>query len=169
MNGGPEMYCVVGTDAGGTLVKANELWIQGLDMPFVDRASNYGVTDPYWSRTPGGLRGRNDDPYPDLYVTNVFPREGRVPSPNRLFINEGGRSFRAAPEFGLDQEVGGTGRICVQAVDFDRDGWQDLLVCAKKSRPLYREQRRGRHSRTWAPTWASSRPWLDAELADLRR
>jgi hypothetical protein len=167
LNSLPDMYCVLGTDAGNTSIKANELWMQRSQGQFVDLASQYGVTDPYGRGREAVFIDVNHDPYLDLYVTNVYPRKDGIPSPNRLYINEAGASFRAAPEFSLDQEVGGTGRICVQAVDFDADGWEDLLVCGKRALLLYRNMHGSGFTNVGSGLGIASGSWLDAQLVDL--
>jgi len=75
------------------------------------------------------------DPYPDLFVGNVPPRPVTDPCDDpanglpdefsKLWINDGGTGFTYAPGRGIS----GYGARCAQAGDFDRDGWQDLLVC----------------------------------------
>jgi hypothetical protein len=61
----------------------------------------------------------NNDGRPDLVVTEY----GRT----RLFLNEGGGRFRelAAAESGIDNPAWGT---AVSFLDYDRDGWLDLVV-----------------------------------------
>lgn len=133
-DGLPDIYCTLGGNVGSG-VKANQLWIRQPGGGWVDRAAEYGVTDPYGRGQYATFIDVNHDPYPDLYVSNEYPRTDSFLSVNRLFINEGGTSFRSAPEHGLDKEVGGS---CVQAADFDQDGWDDLLVCGSESLKLYR-------------------------------
>lgn len=133
-DGLPDAYCTLGADRG-TGEGPNELWMQQADGTFVNRALEYGVTDPYGRGRHTTFVDVNHDPYPDLYVANGYPRADEEPSINRLFVNEAGTGFRSAPEYGLDQELGGNS---VQAVDFDRDGWQDLLVCGQSGLRLFR-------------------------------
>ncbi|HET7234984.1 MAG TPA: VCBS repeat-containing protein, partial [Actinomycetota bacterium] len=130
-----DLYCSIGAEHG-TATKANELWMQQPDHSFVDRATELGVADPYGRGRRVTFIDANGDAYPDLFVGNLYPRQDDVPSPNRLFINRGGR-FREAPRFGLTEEVGAG---CAQAADFDDDGWEDLLVCGLDSLHLYRNR-----------------------------
>ena len=51
------------------------------------------------------------------------------PSPNRTFVNVGGTHFAEA-HVGLTSE---SGAECAQAVDINHDGWQDLLLCGRRS------------------------------------
>ena len=131
-----DIYCSIGAEHG-TATKANELWIQQPDHSFVDRAEEFGVTDPFGRGRRITFIDVNHDVYPDLFVGNLYPRQDEVPSPNRLFINRGGTLFRDARKFGLTREVGAG---CAQAADYDGDGWQDLLVCGVQSLHLYRNK-----------------------------
>jgi hypothetical protein len=131
-----DLYCSIGAEHG-TAVKANELWIQQPDHSFVDRAKEFGVTDPYGRGRRLTFIDVNHDVYPDLFVGNLYPRQDDVASPNRLFINRGGTRFHEARRFGLTEEVGAG---CAQAADFDGDGWEDLLVCGTEGLRLYRNQ-----------------------------
>ena len=135
-DGRPDLYCTLG-GAHGLGVKANELWIQQRGGAWSDRAAEYGVTDPYGRGRHATFIDVNRDGYPDLYVGNGYPRQDEFVSRNRLFINVDGERFRSAPEYGLDEEVGGNS---VQAVDFNEDGWKDLLVCGQDRLYLYKNR-----------------------------
>jgi hypothetical protein len=126
-DGLPDLYCTIGAGQG-TSIKRNELWIQIPGGGFTNMAAAYGVEDNFGRGRRTVFIDVNHDPYPDLFVGNRYPRQDSIPSPNRLFINQGGTSFRDATEYGLDLEVGGD---CAQAVDYNDDGWQDLLVCGQ--------------------------------------
>ena len=91
LNGLPDIYCSLGADSG-TGTKANELWMQTDPGTFVDQAIAMGVADPYGRGREVAFVDANHDAYPDLYVTNEYPRADSIPSPNRLYINEGGRA-----------------------------------------------------------------------------
>jgi plastocyanin len=134
VDGRNDLYCSVGGDGGGGVGK-KELWIQQQSGPFVNRAYTFGVQDPYGRGRRSTFIDVNHDPYPDLFAGNAYPRSDGRRSTNRLWINQGGTSFRDAPEFGLDAEVGS---LCAYAVDYDRDGWEDLLVCGQTALRLYR-------------------------------
>jgi hypothetical protein len=68
-------------------------------------------------------------------VGNSYPRKDGHPSINKLFVNEQGEDYRRAPGYGLDGQLGGDS---VQALDYDGDGREDLLVCGKENLHLYR-------------------------------
>ena len=77
----------------------------------------------------------NHDGDVDLYVGNKFPRTDGLKSKNKLFINDGNDHFHSAPAYHLNRQVGG--RI-VQTVDYNGDGWSDLLVCGERRLFLFR-------------------------------
>lgn len=131
-----DFYCTIGGGKGGTKPNPKQLWLQQPGGTFVQRAAEWHVTDPYGRGREATFIDANGDRYPDLFVGNTFPRVDGHRSPNRLFINEGGADFRDAPEYGLDRQVGAD--FTAQAIDFDLDGWQDLLVCGKTGLLLYR-------------------------------
>jgi hypothetical protein len=132
-----DIYCSIG-GAKGTGLKPNELWIQDAGGEFTDEAEAYGVADRRGRSRDNTFIDVNRDGYEDLYVGNQFPRKDRFKSKNKLFINDGGDHFHSAPGYRLNHQVGGK---VVQAVDYDRDGWDDLLVCGKRQLFLYRNLR----------------------------
>lgn len=134
VDGLPDLYCSVGGDSSGGKGK-KELWLQQPDGPFVEVGFRYGIQDPNGRGRRSTFVDVNHDAYPDLFAGNAYPRSDGRPSPNRLWINQGGTSFRDATEYGLDVEVGS---LCAYAVDYDRDGWEDLLVCGQRALRLYR-------------------------------
>jgi hypothetical protein len=134
VDGRPDLFCAVGA-VHGTAVKANELWIQNADGTFVDRALEWGVTDPYGRGRKSTFIDADGDPWPDLFVGNTFPRPDGQPTMNRLFINQGGTRYVERVVPGLTGELGSR---CAEAVDVDGDGWQDLLVCGQPNFHVYR-------------------------------
>jgi hypothetical protein len=132
-NGRDDIYCTVGSRQGSGPGKPNELWIAQPDGTFKLETGRWGVGDRFGRGRFATFIDANGDRWPDLYVGNQYPRRDRHASVNRLFINERGRGFRNAPEFGLQRELGGES---VQAVDFDGDGREDLLVCGEEGGPL---------------------------------
>jgi hypothetical protein len=129
-----DIYCAIGGSRGSGFNR-NELWIQGSDGGFTDEAEAYGVADRTGRGRDNTFIDVNGDGFEDLYVGNEFPRTDDLKSKNKLFVNEGDGSFHSAPAYHLNREVGGK---VVQAVDYDRDGWDDLLVCGKRRLFLYR-------------------------------
>ena len=166
-DGRPDIYASIGTCAG-TCTRPKELWIQTSDGTFVDRAAQFGITDP-------GGRGRqpitlnaNGDKWPDLF-TGQAPGVD-YPSPNRLWLNQGGAGFVNPP--GLPTEEIGNG--CDTAGDFDRDGYDELIVCGGGGQlvpTVFRvyDNSGGSWSDATAAVGLPTSPRSDAELADLNR
>jgi FG-GAP-like repeat len=134
-NGLADVYCTRGAGSG-SIAKRNRLWVQQSPGVFVDEAEGFGVPDSYGRGRRAVFLDINHDPYPDLFVGNRYPRRDAYLSPNRTFLNEGGTHFVEARS-AITREHGAE---CVQAVDFDGDGWQDLLVCGQRRVFLYRNE-----------------------------
>ena len=82
------------------------------------------------------FRDLNDDRAPDLYVCNDF-----IFSRDRMWINEGGQRFRAAPPGTLRSLS--MSSTSVDVGDINRDGFDDLLVVDMLSRdPRLRQRQR---------------------------
>jgi len=133
-NGLLDLFCTVGGERGSGL-RPKELWMQQPGGTFVDQAQRYGVEDRLGRGRDTTFIDVNRDGFLDLYVGNKFPRTDGQQSRNKLFINQGGDSFREAPEYGLNKQVGGE---TVQAVDYNEDGFKDLLVCGERRLFLFR-------------------------------
>src|SRR5690606_28281698 len=80
------------------------------------------------------LRDLDGDQAPDLYVCNDF-----FMSPDRLWMNDPARGFRAAPAFAL--RCTRLASMAVDAADIDRDGVDDLFVADMLSRSHRNRQR----------------------------
>ena len=167
-----DMFCAVGL----TQRSVNELWIQKKGGGFVNRARALGLTD--------GTHGRyryatfihaNRDKRADIYVTRYsgpcFCRSGDRGDkyPNELWIRTRS-SFRRAPKFGLNKNISAKkdNASCAQAVDYDRDGDEDLLVCGEKRLHLYRN-RSGRGFRDVTRRKGIGGNAVDARLVYLNR
>jgi hypothetical protein len=161
-DGRQDVYCTVGAGSGGGR-GPNQLWIQQQDGTFNEVAGAYGVRDPYGRGRQAALFDFNHDPYPDLYVGNAYPRTDDRPSINRLFVNVDGERFRPAPKAGVNGEIGGN---TVRAVDFDRDGWQDILACGSGELFLFRNVR-GRRFNEVRKRMRAGRPCLAGTFARI--
>jgi hypothetical protein len=136
-----DVYCTIGAERG-VGIGPNELWIQHRagdgTITFADRAPKYDVTDRYGRGRHTTFLDANGDEFPDLYVGNTYPRQDGRASSNKLFINQGGERFRRADSSAPDRTLGGE---AVQGIDYDRDGWEDLLVCGNDGLHLFRNLR----------------------------
>jgi hypothetical protein len=138
LDGLEDVMCEKGAHIG-TIQKWNELWIQGPGGVWTDEARPYGVQDRWGRGRFPVFIDLNHDRYPDLFLGNDYPREDSHPTPNRTFFNEGGTHFREV-NLGVTRP---DGNLCSQAIDYDRNGWQDLLVCGRFGLELFRRVRAG--------------------------
>lgn len=118
----------------------------------------------------------NGDGWVDLVVGNAPPRPvGGDPCDNpanglpneesKLFLNLAGQRFQQAPaSFGIG---GNWGVRCLEVVDWNRDGWQDLLACSDGGLKLFRNNAGGGFADISASVGLTATNFSDAELADL--
>jgi|GEM_PF-2311471 len=126
-DGRTDVYCSIGAGKGEDEgVGLNDLWLQQADGTYIDEAAAWGVTDPYGRGREVVFLYANNDGLPDLFVSNWGPRTDGHSTANHLFLNSGGTSFSAAPDFGVDAELPS---FCARSADFDNDGDDDLIVC----------------------------------------
>ena len=126
-DGQVDVFCSVGADRG-TAMKANELYIQQPDQTFVNEAYQWHVTDPEGRGRYSAVLDVNNDGYPDIFVGSASLRPDGLPAPDRLYLNTRQGSMLDSPAMGLDL---GIGAGCAHAVDYNSDGWPDLLVCGR--------------------------------------
>jgi hypothetical protein len=119
-----DIYCTKGAHKG-TQEKWNELWIQGPAGVFTDQAAAFGVEDHWGRGRLAAFLDINHDAYPDLFVGNEYPRADGRWTPNRTFVNVSGKRFEET-RMGITRELGAE---CVQVVDVDGDGDDDMIVC----------------------------------------
>jgi len=163
-----DIFCANGA-ARGTLVKQDELYIQRPDHTFVDRTAEYGVLEPLARGREAKFINANGDASPDLFVANEPDRGDGLPSPNRLFINEGGNAYRYAPEFGLEHEDSAGGSLSgggPDVGDLDKDGWQDLVAESRTSLRVYHNDR-GNGFTNVAGSVGLAQESVDSVLADV--
>jgi len=157
-----DFYCTVGARRGEGS-GPNNLFLQQPDGNFVDKATAFGVADEFGRGRRATFINANGDPWPDLYVGNSPSRVDGELSANRLYINEAGSGFRPAPEFGVD---GQQDAHCAAAVDLDRDGFDELLLCGDSNLHLFQNLGgQGFHDRG-GETGLEGR-WTRALAADL--
>ena len=126
-NGLQDMFCSVGADRGSA-AKANALYMQQPDGTFVDQAYQENVVDPWGRGRYGAVLDANNDGYPDIFYGTESLRPDGMPSIDRFYINTGLGSFVDDPAMGLDMNIGS---LCAHTVDYNSDGWPDLLVCGE--------------------------------------
>ena len=167
-NGLPDLFCTMGADRGTLTDKSNELWMQQPGGGFVNKAADYGVNDPLGVGRTGEFLDVDNDGLLDLFVTNHFRSDGQ-PSTNRLFINQGGTSFRDASEYGLNVELGGMpgNQGCAHSLDFNKDGWTDLVVCGNAGLKLYRNDAGTAFSDVTTGSGIAGGQWRAAVLGDM--
>jgi FG-GAP-like repeat len=123
-SGLPDLYCVTGASRGSGL-KANELWLDPGSAAPTETAMAAGVLDATGrGRQTAFLRSGRKGRY-ELVVTNSPVRIDGLPSVGRAWRTGGGGSFAARQRPGFAAGLGG---LAMQAVDYDRDGRQDLLL-----------------------------------------
>ncbi len=161
-----DVYCTVGGRRGGAAgsePNPKMLWLQQLDGTFLASADEYRLEDPWGRGREPAFLDANGDRYPDLYVANASPRVDAHRTPSRLFINVRGRRFRNAPRYGVNGEKDETS---AQAIDYDRDGREDLLACGEAGTALYRNIA-GRRFRDVSSEVGLGQPCHDAELVRI--
>jgi hypothetical protein len=125
----PDVYCTVGANHG-YISKSNALWLHPGRGRLQPARATMGVIDPFGRGRVATFLRLDRNRFPDLYVANEPERVDGLPSINRMFRNVDGVHFEAAPDAGVDHSMGGA---CAVAADLDRDGDDELLVCATES------------------------------------
>lgn len=140
-NGLKDVYCTVGRNSMNQVKTAlvdNEMWLQLTPGQFTDVGTQWRLGDACGRGRYPAFLDVNRDGWPDLFVGNDTPRTvtpdscddpaNGYPNENaKFFVNLAGHGFRAAPEYDVD--VLGAGNSCAVPVDYDKDGWVDLLTC----------------------------------------
>jgi len=122
-----DIFCSVGADRG-THVKSNALYIQQPGGTFTDQAYQWNLSDPTSRGRFDTVLDVNHDGYPDIFYGAESLRPDGLPSIDRLYMNTGQSSFLDSPAMGLDLNIGAH---CAHTVDYNSNGWKDLLVCGE--------------------------------------
>jgi FG-GAP-like repeat len=172
-NGRPDLACSVGLTAASD----NELWIQKRDGSFGDRSQVSRIKDDSFHGRARGVTfiDANGDERLDLYFSRWTGCDANLPLcgaeevryPNRLYLNLGNNEYgtpiyaKADDSWGVNEAIGAPKdtEACLQAVDHDRDGDQDLLVCARDEMVLYRNENNQYFTRQ-----IDGLKWKDAEI-----
>jgi hypothetical protein len=126
-----DVICLTGADQG-TTSKWNQLWIQGPAWTFTNEVGAWGVRDKWGRGRHPAFLDLNGDAYPDLFIGNDEPRQDNHLSPNRLYVNR--KDHFEQIRMGITKEVGAQ---CVQVIDINRDGHDDVLVCGNAGLKMY--------------------------------
>ncbi len=94
----------------------NKLFQQQPDGRFKDVSAGSGL-DVTGFGMGVAVADVNNDGLPDAYVSEY--------AGGRLFLNQGGGKFTEVKQSGIDAQIWGT---AVSFLDYDRDGWLDLVV-----------------------------------------
>jgi FG-GAP-like repeat len=125
-NGWKDIICITGRRYG-TSINHHELsYDVAGPNPRFDREVA-GIADPLGRGRDVTFVKLDKDAYPEVLTVAEPEREDVYPSSNRFYRNQKG-TFKSAPGVGLDRPVGG---YCSDGRDIDRDGDQDLLLCAR--------------------------------------
>jgi len=124
-DGRMDIFTSVGADRG-TALKCNGLFIQQSDGSFADKAYEWNIGDATGRGRYCAVLDANNDGYPDVFYGTDPVRADGLPSINRFYLNTGQGSFIDSPAMGLNLNIGARS---ARAVDYDGDGWPDLLIC----------------------------------------
>jgi hypothetical protein len=120
-----DIFASVGADRG-TALKCNGLFIQQSDGSFVDQAYQWNIGDATGRGRRCAVLDANNDGYQDVFYGTDPLRADGLPSINRFYLNTGQGSFIDSPAMGLNLN---TGALSARTVDYNGDGWPDLLIC----------------------------------------
>ncbi len=180
-NGLMDAYCSGGRNLSNyykTAEKDNEMWMQYTPGNFTDVGTEWGIGDACGRGRFVAFADFNNDGWADLFVGNEKPRSvtdtACDPLANtyqheysKVFINTGGTGFRFAPEFQTPQPSAGVN--CAIPVDYNHDGWTDLVACNyKTSRPaLYRNNAGKSFTEVGSQTGIKLTAMTDGEYTDI--
>ena len=119
------MFCSVGADRG-TELRSQALYLQQPGGTFTDQGPQWYLSDPTGRGRHDAVLDVNNDGHPDIFSGSEPIRSDGLPSIDRLYLNTGHASMLDSPAMGLDLNIGA---LCAHTVDYNSDGWPDLVVC----------------------------------------
>ena len=125
-NGWPDILCITGRRYGTSISHHELSYDVAGPAPRFDREVA-GIADPLGRGRSVAFVKLDRDSFPEVLVAAEPEREDVYPSTNHFYRNVRG-AFRSVPGVGLDRPVGG---YCADGRDVDRDGDEDLLLCAR--------------------------------------
>lgn len=147
-DGRMDAYCSSGRGSNNPVKtgRPNELWLQRSPGVFTEVGQQWGVEDVCGRGHYVAFLDANGDGWPDLYLGNAPPRDdpadpcnvpaNRLPSEeSKLFVNDGGKALVPTTTMGI---TGYSGVRCAEPVDYNGDGWTDLLACGDPATFLYK-------------------------------
>jgi hypothetical protein len=178
-NGLKDAACAAGRGSANGVKhgKDNELWLQTKVNTFVEVGTQWGIGDLCGRSQFVRFIQANGDGRVDLAVGNLPPRpvtgdpcddpaSGLPSEESKLFLNEG-THFREAPRsFGM---IGYWGDRCLEVVDWNRDGWQDLLTCGRQGLKLFRNNAGNGFTNISGTVGLTTTFFSDAEMGDIDR
>ena len=124
-DGRMDIFSSVGADRG-TALKCNGLFIQQSNGTFVDEGFQWNIADSTGRGRYCAVLDANNDGYPDIFYGTDPRRADGMPSINRFYLNTGQGSFIDSPAMGLNLNFGAQS---ARTVDYNGNGWPDLLIC----------------------------------------
>jgi hypothetical protein len=161
-DGWPDLYCQTGA-ARGTELNPNELFLGVQGYSFRKVRDDHGALDPSGRGRRPLFFNYNGDDLPDLLTTATGERQDGAPNASWVYVNNGG-VFQRQGELDLGQ----AGSRCGASGDVNRDGFDDLLLCAPKSGLHLLINQQGKGFRQFEPE-KSGVWWSDVQLADINR
>lgn len=178
-NGLQDAVCSVGRDKPNHVKGAlddNELWLQTYPGEFVDVGTEWGIGDPCGRGRHIAIADYNNDGWLDIFMGNDKPRgtvgdpcddpaQGLPNAESKIFINQSGQGFVYAPQWGTTKPATGIG--CADAIDYNHDGFMDILACNYKSTKPQLYRNNGGQSFTEVSASFAMAPITDATSGDI--
>ena len=134
------------------------------DGSFTDMAYQWNIGDATGRGRRCAVLDANDDGYPDVFYGTDPVRADGLPSINRFYRNTGQGWFIDSPAMGLNLN---TGALSARTVDYNGDGWPDLLICGYSGGLRLFKNNQGHGFTDVSPVLGSPVQALDAIMVDV--